>query len=302
MPCYHPIPAYQDTVGGGVTLHPPIADTNLQLPCGSCLGCRTTHATHWARRAQHEASMWAHNAFLTLTYDDNHLPSNGALQPNDLQGFIKRLRAHHSRVHTPQGKRIRKKYRGMARHILCSPLGGLRYLGSGEYGETYGRPHYHLILFNCGFNDTTLVAKGLYESALLKTLWPFGSHKLGTVTGASANYVAQYTLKNVGTIAVTPDGEILQEPFLRVSTRPAVGTTFISKFKNDLTQGYLVADGSKQPIPRAYMKILHNLDPHLCEQVAYNARKHPRKARNLEAAETIHAARRSLHRATAGDL
>lgn len=302
MACYHPIPAFQDTVGGGVTLHPPIADTNLQLPCGTCLGCRTSHATAWARRAQHEASMWEHNAFLTLTYDDEHLPSDGGLRPDDLSSFIKRLRARHSRVHTPPGKRIRKKYRGMVRHLLCDPVGGLRYLGSGEYGETYGRPHYHLILFNCGFNDLTLVAKDLYESALVKKLWTAGSHKIGTVTGASANYVAQYTLKNVGTIAVTPDGEILQNAFFRVSTRPAIGTKFISKYKNDLSQGYMVAEGTKQPIPRAYMKILHNLDPHLCEQVAFKARQRPRTPRNLEAAEVIHAARRSLTRAGAGDF
>lgn len=246
--------------------------------------------------------MWAHNTFLTLTYDDGHLPPDGRLVPDDLAGFIKRLRAHHSRVHTPASKRIRKKYRGLARYMLSSPLGGMRYLGSGEYGETFGRPHYHLLIFNCGFNDLTLVAKDLYESAFVARLWPLGKHKIGTVTGASANYVAQYTLKNVGTIAVTKDGEILQDPFLRVSTRPAIGTTFISKYKNDLSQGYLVAEGVKQPIPRAYMKILHNLDPHLCEQVAFKASQRPRTPRNLESAEIIHAARRSLHRGTAGDL
>lgn len=301
MPCYHPIPAFQDTVGGGVTLHPPIGDTNLQLPCGTCIGCRTSHATSWARRAQHEASMWEHNTFLTLTYDDANLPSDGGLRPDDLTLFIKRLRAHHARVFSAQ-KKIRKKYRGMAHHILRSRVGGLRYLGSGEYGETYGRPHYHLILFNCGFADVTLVGKDLYESKLVKKLWTYGTHKIGTVTGASANYVAQYTLKNVGLIAVTPDGEILEDPFFRVSTRPAIGTKFITKYKNDLGQGYLVAEGTKQRIPRAYMKILHNLDPHFCEQVAFRAQQRPRIERNLEAAEEIHHARRRITRAAAGDF
>jgi len=302
MPCYHPIPAYQDTVGGGVTLHPPIADTNLRLPCGTCIGCRTTHATAWARRAQHEASTWADNAFLTLTYSEEHLPPYGALKPEHLSAFLKRLRAHHSRIHTPQGKRIRKKYRGLGRHIRSSPLGGLRYLACGEYGESYHRPHYHALLFNIGFNDLTLVGKDLYESEFIKKMWPFGSHKIGTVTGASANYTAQYTLKNVGKIAHTPDGEILQSPFFRVSTRPALGTKFITKYKNDLSQGYLVAEGTKQPIPRAYMKILHNLDPHYCEQVAYKARLTKRVERNLEAAEIIHHARASLKRVGAGGL
>lgn len=240
--------------------------------------------------------MWRDNAFLTLTYDEEHLPLNAALDPSHLRDFIKRLRAHHSRIHLPAKKRGRKKYRGVARYLRSDPMGGLRYLGSGEYGETYGRPHYHLLLFNIGFLDLTLVGKDLYESAWLKKLWPFGGHKIGTVTGASANYTAQYTLKNVGRIAVTKDGEILQAPFLRVSTKPPLGTKFISKYKNDLAQGYLVAEGKKGPIPRAYMKILHNLDPHYCEEVAYRRQQHPRPVRNLEAAEIIHAAKHSLHR------
>ncbi|WNK14976.1 MAG: replication initiator protein [Microvirus sp.] len=302
MTCYHPIPAFQDTIGGGVTLHPPIADTNLQLPCGSCIGCRTSHATSWARRAQHEAASWAHNAFLTLTYNDENLPHDGGLRPKHLQGFLKRLRARHSRIHNPQGKRLRKKYRGMARHLISSPLGGLRYICSGEYGETFGRPHYHAILFNIGFLDLTQVGSDLYESALLNKLWPYGTHKIGTVTGASANYVAQYTLKNVGKVAVSDDGEILQAPYIRVSTVPPIGTKYLTKYKNDLKMGYLVADGAKERIPRAYMKILHNLDPHYAEQVAYKASQHRRAPENLEAAEIIHTARRRLHRVSAGGL
>lgn len=302
MPCYHPIPASHDPALVGVRLHPPIAETNLQLGCGTCLGCRTSHALAWAKRAEHEAKMWEHNCFITLTYDPEHLPDDGRLVPEHLQGFIKRLRAHHSRVYSTS-KRRRKKYRASAGVILRSPRAGLRYLGSGEYGETYGRPHYHVLFFNLGFTDLYEVGKDLYQSKWLESIWTFGSHKIGSVTGASANYVAQYTLKNVGKVLHTPDGEILQGPFFRMSTKPALGTYFIQKYKTDLQHGYLVADKKKGPIPRAYMKILHRLDPHYAEEVAFKASQRPRTQHNLAAAEAIHAARRRLYqRVGGGDL
>ncbi|WNK13788.1 MAG: replication initiator protein [Microvirus sp.] len=287
MACYHPIPAYLHGPCGTVDLWPPLGHANLNLPCGSCLGCLTDRATDWARRAEHEAKQWPHNCFVTLTYNDEHKPSNGELRPNDLTLFLKRLRARHSRVHAPPGKRLHKKYRGMARHILCSP-GGLRYLASGEYGDTYGRPHFHLCLFNCDFADKYQTAKNLCESPFLAKLWPYGTHKIGTLTGASAAYVAQYTIKKQGTTYHTPDGEILRPPFLRMSLKPALGTKYITKYKNDLQSGYLVTDGKKGRIPRAYKKLLLKIDPALAEQIQYMAGKHQRPQDDLVAAETIH--------------
>src|SRR5262245_28329736 len=93
MPCYRPIPAYQDRPGGTVTLHPPVGTEHLLLPCGSCIGCQTAHAAEWANRAQHEAKRWApYNAMLTLTYDDGHLPDEGHLRADHLRCFLQQLR------------------------------------------------------------------------------------------------------------------------------------------------------------------------------------------------------------------
>ena len=65
--------------------------------------------------------MHPHNAYITLTYNDDHLPANGSLQPRDLQLFWKRLR----KARTP----------------------GIRYYACGEYGDQTARPHYHAIIF-----------------------------------------------------------------------------------------------------------------------------------------------------------
>ncbi|WNK14195.1 MAG: replication initiator protein [Microvirus sp.] len=279
MACYHPIPAYSHGPCGTVDLWPPLGEENLNLPCGACLGCRTDRALDWAHRAVHEAQSWANNCFLTLTYNDESKPSHGELIPGHLRDFLKRLR----------------RYRDYASSAVLSDRGAsLRYLACGEYGEQHGRPHYHLCLFNCDFSDKYEVAKNLAESPALAKLWTFGNHRLGTLTAASANYVAQYTIKKQGTSYCSPDGELLPPPFLRMSLKPAIGTKWLIKNQNDLLYGYLVTEGNKGRIPRTYKTKLVSLDPAKAEQIAYLASKAPRTRNNLVAAEAIHMRRVSL--------
>lgn len=237
MPCYHPIPARQEA-GGGVRLHPPVGEANLSLPCGTCIGCRKVRATEWARRCMHEAADFDHNSFVTLTYDDAHLPKHGHLVPEHLQLFLKRLR----RVH----------FRCLSDGVL-----GLRFFGSGEYGELSGRPHYHLLLFNCAFPDAEVVGADLWSSPMLSELWRYGDNKIGKVSGASANYVAQYSMKKLGSrLHCDAYGVERPAPFLRMSRRPGIGRRFVDRYASDLENGYLVVDGRRTRMPRAYKKIL----------------------------------------------
>lgn len=266
MPCYYPTPAAHDPTAGATTLWPPVGTANIELPCGGCLGCKTDRALEWARRAHHEASMWQHNSFLTLTYRDEDLPAHG-LTPEHLQAFLKRLRQRHHR-----------------RDRAISRLAGqLRYLACGEYGDTTGRPHYHLCLFNCGFADQFQVAGDLYESPLLNQLWPYGAHRIGALTAASANYVAQYTIKKIGAAHCDADGVVLPAPFLRASTKPAIGATWLQKYHRDVLHGFLVWEGTPGRIPRTYQRILAREYPQLAEQSRYAAqtrqqKQHPPRA------------------------
>ena len=66
------------------------------------------------------------NSFVTLTYDDDHLPEYNSLNYKHFQDFMKRLRKSHN---------------------------GVRFYMCGEYGEDFSRPHYHALLFNCFFPD-----------------------------------------------------------------------------------------------------------------------------------------------------
>lgn len=102
----------------------------IEVPCGTCLECRIQNARQWADRCVLEAQQYKYNYFVTLTYDDYFLPAKNSLEPRDLQLFLKRLR---------------KKFKGTK----------IRFLASGEYGDSSFRPHYHLILFNCPIDDLT---------------------------------------------------------------------------------------------------------------------------------------------------
>ena len=117
MPCYHPLAAFQVSPGAPLFFGRnsiPRGARRLEVPCGRCIGCRLEYSRQWAVRCMHEAKMHEWNCFLTLTYDDDHLPSDLSLRPKDFTKFLKRLR---SRL----GYKIR--------FYMC-----------GEYGEDYSRP------------------------------------------------------------------------------------------------------------------------------------------------------------------
>ena len=144
----------------------------LELPCGQCIGCRLERSRQWAMRCLHEASLYDRNAFITLTYDDSHLPPGGSLSYPDFQRFMKRLR-----------RRIGSK---------------VRFYAGGEYGEQGTiRPHFHACLFGYDFPDKVFFKRSasgdkLYTSKLLESLWPYGISSVGDVTFQSAAYIARY--------------------------------------------------------------------------------------------------------------
>lgn len=248
--CFEPLTAYQAREVNGEGVRPLSFSARLgyervQLPCGQCLGCKRERARQWAVRLMHECQMHEVSCFVTLTYDDAHLPAGGNLRKRHFQDFMRRLRA--------------------------TSAGPVRYFHCGEYGENFGRPHYHAILFGVDFADKVLFKRSptgdLFTSEALSKLWSFGFASVGNVTFESCRYVAQYCVKKVtgkGAKAhyqkVDPaTGEIvfIQPEYVTMSRKPGIGAGWFDKFSGDVfPSDEVVVSGKVGRPPRYYFKKL----------------------------------------------
>ncbi len=64
----------------------------LLLPCGQCIGCRLERSRQWAIRCVHEAQLYEENCFITLTYNDENLPTDNSLDKQHWVLFMKKFR------------------------------------------------------------------------------------------------------------------------------------------------------------------------------------------------------------------
>lgn len=257
MVCYHPIKGWRSKKANENGNYPVVfnlrdgyEDRPVTVPCGQCIGCRLERSRQWAIRCLHEASLNEDNCFITLTYNNEHLPKDLSLDIRHFQLFMKRLR---------------KKYTGKK----------IRFFHCGEYGETLGRPHYHALLFGHDFDDKKLwsMRQGvpLYRSATLETLWPFGYSSVGEVTFESAAYVARYVMKKVnGDLAadhytlVNEDGEYwdVQPEYCTMSRRPGLASDWLKRFNRDVyPNDEVIIRGVRCRPPRFYDRSFELMSP-----------------------------------------
>ena len=298
MSCVNPIKAFQcfdkSIVFDEIRKHDIVRA--LSLPCAQCVGCRLERSRQWAMRCMHEAQLHQNNCFITLTYDNTYLPSDGSLHYKDFQLFLKRLR---------------KKFR----------FNRIRYYMAGEYGESFGRPHFHACIFGIDFHDKKLwkrTASGslLYRSEDLETLWPFGYSSVGDVNFESAAYVARYIMKKAiksqhsteewkwaNKYTDLKTGEIVQikPEFTKMSLKPGIGADWYKKYKSDVyPNDYVVVRGKKLKPPKAYDKMYKKSNPYEYDELLYkreiNAKLNPdnHDPKRLDAKRQILESRLSL--------
>lgn len=99
--------------------------------------------------------------FITLTYDDEHLPADVAEAKKQYQDFCRRLRKE-----------------GVV----------FRYLASLERGDLNGRLHWHAILFGVPFTQV--------NNHLIKNVWRNGFIKWRLAAEGEMHYVMKYVLKS----------------------------------------------------------------------------------------------------------
>lgn len=258
MPCYHRLTGYRSRHVNKATgkrsivfnLREGYSDLEVSLPCGSCIGCRLEKSRQMAIRCTHEAKMYQENCFVTLTYDKVNLPGP-SLDLNAPVKFMKDLR-----------------YRFGS---------GIRSYGCGEYGEKFGRPHFHLCLFNFDFpNQYPVPSKGkdqLFGSEDLAELWPYGFHTIGRITFESAAYVARYVTKKITGVRraaghyeyVDESGEIKErvpEQPVSVSRMPGIGKPWFDLYYQDVyPSDFVVLRGKKLRPPVYYDRLYEKINP-----------------------------------------
>lgn len=224
MPCTSPLRAWRAPNSNPVFREPVErrpGTESLQIPCGKCLSCRLRRAQDWSVRCgleltQHRAACWA-----TLTYNEKYCPPT--LSKFHVSGFVKRLR---------------KRLEGES---------SVRFFASGEYGERYGRPHYHIILF------------GTENQKAISSAWRQGIVQVDTLTPAAIAYVAGYCAKKVGQSRfysavemVDPStGEVYthQDPFILMSRKPGIGAGARDQFWRSW-RDHAIWHGREVPVPR----------------------------------------------------
>lgn len=203
--------------------HPLIVKVNglgMAVPCGRCIACRVSKTREWAVRLVNELEAHKCASFITLTYDPEHLPKDNGLQKRDLQLFWKRLR-----------KEVN--------------YDRLRYFACGEYGDKYGRPHYHAVLYGLGCDSSS--------NKLVSDAWGLGLTHSGNVTYQSARYVAQYCQKKLSGQMAENKYQGRQAPFALMSK--GIGLDYALKNAESIQKNLCVKiDGKPVGLPRYYRK------------------------------------------------
>lgn len=229
--------------------------------------------------------MHEENCFLTLTYDEEHLPARGSLDRQAFPLFMKRLR----KSIAPQK---------------------VRYFHAGEYGERYGRPHYHALLFGYDPKDKVGAGKSgdcpVFTAESVSEVWPFGRHQLGAVTFESAAYVARYVAKKCSGAALSAHerisletGEVvsLVPEYATMSRNKGIGSSWLKAFASEVyPEDGVVCRGRLVKPPRFYDSQFELVDPECFEEVRVRRRENAGDGCDLAAREANAQARLSLYK------
>lgn len=175
MACSYPVRIQNKKFGtGGQNRAKWNTQKYFYVPCGKCLQCMISKRRWLKKACEYEFNKYGCGAFVTLTYDNEHLlhlineeTQQAELDYRDFQLFMKRLR-----------KNLWTKYKTNI---------DFKYVAVGEYGDQFGRPHMHLLIFGLDCRNN--------EYDIFKA-WENGEVKTMPIKDGGINYVLKYMDKN----------------------------------------------------------------------------------------------------------
>lgn len=231
----------------------PYLDDYVVVPCRTCAACRSSYARDLQNRIEDECRAHRFNFFITLTYDNEHLPMFYAY-PSEDGVYFRAFRGNRPILDSqgselpeldfnlqdswyaePQHNSYRtgfgfcykpdiQKFIKRLRIKLIRTYGNfqkskIRYFIASEYGPVTFRPHYHGVIF-C---DDERIARDMPR--LIRQSWSLCADErcdVQLVSGSAPQYVAKY----VNGFARLPKvlGTQLTRPFHLASKNPALGS------------------------------------------------------------------------------
>lgn len=282
LACYHPLKAIATgakTINGKTVYkflsdyylmeykfshgHPYPEDRIQYIPCGQCVGCRLEYSRQWANRCMLELQYHDSSYFVTLTYDDYHVPKSYYPDPatgeamesltlvkRDFQLFMKRLRKRFSNDH-------------------------IRFFMAGEYGGETFRPHYHAIIFGLHLDDLQMYRQSpqgfaYYNSPSLQACWsdqdgnPIGFAVVAEVTWETCAYTARYVMKKAkGAEAHFYTDFNIQPEFTLMSRKPGIARQYYDEHPEIYDYDYInisTEKGGRKFRPPRYYDQLYDLE------------------------------------------
>lgn len=274
------------------------------IPCQHCWACKLNKSAEWATRAMLETQEHDYNYFITLTYDDEHLPIPEYMTYKEQWNLGYKILELENRIendgtwidgtlYPEHVKKFIKDLRNYAKRKLG--IDGIKYLYCGEYGENK-RPHYHMLLFGMPLpmNEASKIHvdkkffKEHWKSQILQELWPYGMHDIANMEWSDAAYVCRYTMKKIyeeeeSDRWYAENGKMKE--FIRMSNRPGIGMKYYqrNKFKiyeNDsmIMKTVKGNTGSFKP-PKAFDKLFKEEYPEEFKKIEKHRKECAERAR-----------------------
>lgn len=238
----------------------PIVQNGIRywVPCGKCNFCLQNKRIDWAIRMMEEEKVSKTAYFLTLTYDQEHIPLITEEVEEGYYQVTPTLRYDHLKNFNQSLKRKQKRF--LKKQYSEWKY---RYFAVQEYGSITGRPHYHVAGFNIHPKILDAIVNG-------NEVWGKGRIHVGSVTEGSAAYVAKYMIDR--TQWETEGKPNTWEKTKTVMSRnPGLGESYIGKnlewhrgkdiFNPEDFRIYMQNGNRKRRLPRYYKdKIFKNFD------------------------------------------
>lgn len=173
-------------------LNPVLLNSGLVVGCGKCELCLSRRRDEWSVRLGVEVKFNDKMPlFVTLTYNDKNVPSRWH---SDQEGVERGIANSGGGRLTLWRKDVSSFLKALKRKYNLDDE-TFHYFGCGEYGDSFGRPHYHLLFFGFDFLDEVFENDTEKANKLIADIWQKGFVHICRAGFDGIHYVTKYCLK-----------------------------------------------------------------------------------------------------------